>query len=143
MPDLTALTVYDFSDRELLLIVMEICDANDGYAGSLQIAEALGVKSKSPQSSVGSRMAALKRIGAVMKDPEAPSSQVSRWAVTPTGAAIATGRLKASTERTLEAMDEGALLLLTRHLTKRYQGANQTASQLLRREWMTGTKLRG
>ena len=141
--DLSALTVYDFSDRELLLIVMEICEANDGFAETFQIAEALGVKSKHPKSSVGSRMAVLRRIGAVDKDPEAPSYKTSRWMVTTRGAAIANGRLRATTERTIENMDEGQLLLLTRHLTRRYQGANGTASQMLRREWMTGTKLRG
>jgi len=141
--DLHALTVYDYSDRELLLIIMEICEANDGYADSTQIAEALGVRSEHPKQSVGSRLAVLRRIGAVMKDPEAPKSANSRWAVTPIGEAVARGRLRATTERTLESMDEGQLLLLTRVLTKRYRGANQTASQLLRREWMTGTKLRG
>jgi hypothetical protein len=137
---LAGLTVYDYSDRELLLIVMEICDANEGYASTEQIADALGLTTAHPRNSVGSRMAVLRRLGAIEKDPERPSR--SFWTVTAIGEQLANGRVRASTERTLETMSEGDLLLLTRILTRRYQSANPTASHLLRREWMTGTKLR-
>jgi hypothetical protein len=138
--ELQALTVFDYSDRELLLIVMEICAANDGYAYTEDIAEALGIKSKHPKSSVGSRLAVLRRIGAIDKDPE--SRTLSRWTVTPVGEMVANGKLKASTERTLEALDEGQLMLLARHLGRRQRAANMTAGQLLRREWMTSTGLK-
>lgn len=141
---LTGLTVFDYSDRELLLIIIELCaDTEAGYATSEQIAEALGVTSKHPKQSVGSRLAALRRIGAVQKDPEAAKTSVTHWQVTAIGELVANGRLRASTERSLEAMDDGQVLLLMRILTRRYNGTNVTASQLLRREWMTGTKLRG
>lgn len=141
---LTALTVYDFSDRELLLIVMEICEGNgNGFATSIEIAEQLGIRSKHPQASVGSRMAMLKRIGAVLKNPEVPENKNSEWAVTPLGASLATGRLKASTERAIDNMDEGQLLLLTRKVGQSYSSVNTTAGQLLRREWKTQTGLRG
>lgn len=139
---LEKLTLYDFNDRELLLIVKELCDGSDGYTSSEDIAEQLGIKGKHPKSSVGSRMASLARIGAVLKDPEAPRSHNARWAVTPIGEALAHGRLKATTERALQTMDEGALLLLMRGLADRYTGANHTASQLIRREWLSRTGLK-
>lgn len=139
---LDRLTLYDFNDRELLLIVLELCEASDGFTSSADIAEQLGIRSKHPKSSVGSRMASLARIGAVMRDPDTPQSQNTRWAVTPIGQAIASGRLKATQERALQTMDEGALLLLMRGLADRWGTSNQTASQLIRREWMSRTGLK-
>lgn len=140
--NLQALTLYDFNDRELLLIVSELCNASDGFTSSADIAEQLGIRSKHPKASVGSRMASLARIGAVLKDPEAPSSHNARWAVTPIGEALASGRLKATTERALQTMDEGALLLLMRGLADRWGSSNQTASALIRREWQSRTGLK-
>lgn len=139
------LTLYDFSDRELLLIVLELCNASDGYTSSADIAEQIGIKGKNPKGSVGSRMASLARVGAVLRDPEQPTSHNARWAVTPMGEALATGRLKATTERALQTMDEGALVLVMRNVADRFNGTggNGTAAgNLIRREWQSRTGLK-
>lgn len=139
MSQLKSLTLYDYSDRELLLLVMdEQHNVDSLYVSTADIATALGIGGKRKLNSVGVRLSVLKRFGALEKDPEPKNG--SRWRVTRKGEAMATGQLKAAAEKQLAALDEGALIEVTRFLTSRYQHGDAVASNLIRREWMRGTR---
>jgi hypothetical protein len=132
--DLTSLTLFDFSDRELLLIVAEQADKLDGFATTSEVADALGITGDHRMNSVGSRLAALRRFGAVEKDR---NYSVSRWTVTPMGRLMASGKIKASAQKVLDGLGPESLLLVTRHLTTRARTA-ETPARLVQREFRRG-----
>jgi hypothetical protein len=133
--DLTSLTLFDFSDRELLLIVDEQAQAADsGFATTVDIAEALGITGEHRFQCVGSRLSALKRFGAVEKDA---NSAQSKWAVTPMGKIMASGQIKNTAQKTLDTLGPEALILLTRFVTNRARVAN-TPAKLVQREFRRG-----
>jgi len=132
---LTALTLLDYSDRELLLLVMDLSDADkDGFTSSHQIADALGVEGEHRLNSVGSRMAVLRRIGAVERDFNAPKSHTARWTVTPMGRLLASGSLTASLQKSLDGLKPEQMLLAARVVARTYRTAPETAGMMLRRE---------
>lgn len=134
---LERLTLFDYSDRELLLIVMEQADASDdGFADTKTIADTLGIEGDRRLQSVGSRLAALKRFGVVERLPEVTRA---KWQVTPIGRLMANGKVTKGIERSLEGISPEQTLLVTRYLTRRYREAPEAASHLIRREWVAGT----
>lgn len=137
---LTSLRLLDYSDRELLLIVMDISRTEqDSYASTVQIADALGIQGKRRKNSVGVRLAALKRMGVIEKKPEGSES---RWAVSAIGQMMANGQLTKAIKERVENLPPGQLLMLTRELTRHYRTAPAGAEHLIRREWVYGTARR-
>lgn len=139
---LNSLTLFDYTDRELLLIVMEEADKeSDGYVDTKSIADAIGVQGDHRLNSVGSRMAVLRRIGAVEKPPpdQRKPNSLSRWNVSPRGRELATGKLRATTERALDALGPEQMILLMRFVAGRWSSSANTEQQLVRREWVHGT----
>jgi hypothetical protein len=140
---LHSLTILDYSDRELLLIVMEEAEADaDGFAHTHDIAARLGLDVKHPNNSTGVRLGYLKRIGAVEKaDPHdfQESWEGSKWTVTPIGRMMATGQLKSAARKQLESMGPEGMMLLTRFAAQRVREApNETVARLVQREWRHG-----
>lgn len=136
---LKSLTLFDYSDRELLLLILDQQSiSNSPYVATSDIATAIGVTGKRRLNSTGVRLSVLKRFGAVEKDPDPKNG--TRWRVTPKGEAVATGKLKAAAQRQLDGLDEGALIEVTRILTDRYQRGDATSSNMIRREWLRGTR---
>lgn len=135
---LKGLTILDFSDRELLLIVMEEAEADsDGYCDTQAITDRLVLDVKHPNNSVGVRMGYLRRIGAVEKDPEHDSSTgQTRWTVTPQGRLLAAGQIRAAAQRQLDSMGTESMVLLARFIGRRTVDAEtQTARKMIQREW--------
>lgn len=144
-----SLTLLDLSDRELLLIVRDVADGQ-GFALATDVAERLDLRGDHPHRSVSVRLSWLKRYGAVDREYERDHLgqirehrdgrpiHTQRWKLTDLGLAIATGRLSKTTEKTLEKMDSGALLMTTRWLSKRISSANGQAGKLLDREYRHG-----
>jgi hypothetical protein len=128
------LTLFDYSDRELLHIVLDQQDPQTGYASTAEIAEALGMTGNHPNASVGIRLAWMRRWGAIAKRDGKP-----HWQVTKIGEDLIAGRLRKPQEAAVDEADPGELLMLTRRMTERYRAAGLTASHLIRREWKRGT----
>jgi hypothetical protein len=150
--DLRSLKLFDYSDRELLQVVNDLCEASaDGWTTSEDIAKQIGIttttvtidgkqKESHPVQMAGSRMAALKRFGAVYRDDDRPSK--AYWRLTPVGEAMAFGKASKAQQRALEEAEPESLLVLTRMLAQRQRGANESARHLVRREWMRETQYR-
>lgn len=129
-----SLTLMDYSDRELLHIVLDCQDPDTGYATTKQLVEALGVTGDHAASSVGVRMAWLRRFGAVARHPKR-----SLWTVTLIGEQLINGDLSERQAALVDNMEADRLLMLTRAITRKYRRAGTTASHLMRREWRRGT----
>lgn len=120
-PQLTHLTLLDVSDRELLLLVRDHANPG-GYVFAGQISTVLDIGGERPGRTVASRFSWLKRLGALERatktEPYGTDEETGQlgWRLTELGMAIAIGRLNKTAEKTLEKMDPGALILLTRWL---------------------------
>jgi hypothetical protein len=139
---LKRLQLLDYSDRELLLLVMDEADRDpNGFADTLTIAEALGITGKFRLNSVSGRLTVLRRLGAVDKDHDVPASALTRWTVTPMGRMLATGKMNAQLAKRLEGLPAEQILALTRVVAEKYRTAPETAGALMRREFRFGTGL--
>ena len=128
------LRLYDFSDRELLLLMLDEADPVDGYVSVHDLAVAIGIDAEHPGRHVGIRLGWMRRYGAVERQDSAP-----RWRPTPMGQALARGDLDETQKEVLEGLTAQQMLTLTRNLTTRYRRVGDTARHLMRREWMYGT----
>jgi hypothetical protein len=127
------LTLLDYSDRELLNLMMDEA-GEDGWASVHDLAVAIGIDAKHPGQHVGIRLGWMRRYGAVERQNGAPM-----WRPTPMGRALARGDLSEDQREVIEGLTSEQMLTLTRTLTTRYRRVGDTAAHLMRREWQYGT----
>lgn len=132
-----SLTLWDYSDRELLILLQENTDRDTGYVRTKDLAEILGVTGERANQCVGARLAWLRRYGAVTKHPRR-----SMWAVTEIGQVLISGDLSRAEQLMLADAEDDRLLMVTRFLAKRLRSAGDTASDLMKREWKRNTTSR-
>lgn len=144
---LESLTIEDFSDREFLLVMADVADA-DGWSDSDHVKDRLGMPSR---RHAAIRLSWLARFGAVEREHERDEAgnlrwtkdgkpmHTQRWRMTPTGEALAAGTLGKRQADSLDKLDETQMLLVTRWLTDRARHANPTVTKLVAREWRYGT----
>lgn len=129
---LTSLRLSEFSDRELLQLIVDLRDAA-GVVTSQQIAEALDPDTDQPVSCVGVRLGWMRRYGAV---EHAPEQNGPGWVLTSVGERIARlGHLKAGQERMLGELEPEQGLDAALALGRLYKRVGVTESIMLRRGW--------
>jgi hypothetical protein len=146
-----SLTILDLSDREFLLIVDEVADA-DGWADSLAIAQALELEHR---HSASSRLSWLSRTaelcerehrrdehGNLRWHKSGKPMHTQRWKLTELGRAYAYGRLKARQREALDRIDDMALLEVTNLITERAR-RDPAAKWLMNRQWRYGLAQNG
>jgi hypothetical protein len=137
MPErLRGLALADYSDRELLLALIDHADA-DGWTDARALARSLGIENDHPTRCVGARMAWLRRYGVAEKDPD----RIGYWQPTAIGAALARGKLTTAEAQRLEQMAPEKLLLVTRLAAGRVRTGPDPMAHMLRREWRRGAIL--
>ena len=141
------LTIDDMSDREFLLAMYDLRDA-DGWTDSEQIRERLDLAERRIAST---RLSWLQRWGAVEREAERDEygqlrytragklRYTQRWQFTEKGAAYAFGQLKAREQQSLDRLGDEQLLEITAWLTSRTRTADGVARKLISREWRYGT----
>ena len=141
------LRLEDMSDREVLLVMLDL-GGGDAVAPA-DIAEHIGIRGEHPRRAVSSRMAWLKRWGAVDKEFETDEHgnvlrrrsgeprTTQRYRPTQLGRDVATGALRAAQSKTLDGLTDAQMLEVTRWLTERTDGNLNT---LVRREWRYRTE---
>lgn len=134
------LRLLDYSDRELLIMVHEVAQEHGGSAPSAEIATALGLTEKERTSSVGSRMAAMRRFGVVEKIPKRNPSE---WSLTTLGEALAFGTARKAQLQAIDGSKPEELLLMVREMGKRQYNEAEGARHLIRREWLRSTHRNG
>ena len=141
------LRLEDMSDREVLLVMLDVGGGEP--VDSLELADAIGIRGEHPRRCVSTRMAWLKRWGAVDKEFDhdehgnvkrnraGEPRTTQRYRPTQLGRDVATGALRATQTKALDGLDDGQLLEVTRWLTERTDGNLNT---LVRREWRYRTE---
>lgn len=127
------LSLYDYSDRELLHLIEEV-KLDSGWSRTEDVAKAVGLTSDKPNRPAGIRLAWMRRYGALEKHETQPW-----WRLTPIGRSLMDGELTADERETIDEWSSAQLLMVTRRLTGRWRRAGTTASTLIRREWQRGT----
>jgi hypothetical protein len=131
-PARQSLTLLDYSDRELLNLLLDEGD-DQGWVDSRDLARTIGMH-KDHAGSVGQRLGWMRRYGATER-----KDGTRQWRTTPAGRALALGDLDPEQQEVVEGLSSEQLLMLTRTLTKRYARVGDTAAHLIRREWRYGT----
>lgn len=125
-----ALTLEEFSDRELLFALEEHSDA-EGLVSSLELAEGLGLSGlKHPRQNVAIRLSWLKRYGVVYREQE-----TGRWGLTPIGERIMHGSLRAAERRAVADLDEGRLYAIMTAISGSMLNAHDEAATMAARQW--------
>jgi hypothetical protein len=149
-PELTGLTLLDLSDREFLLIVRDAGGAPPGWVSAADVAAHLNLTGDNPGRSVSSRLSWLKRWGAVERQHERDEAGNIRyhrngkvvyaqgWQLTEVGFAMAVGKLNTGTEKSLDKLTDGQMLVMTRWLSQRVKSSDLTVSKLMDREYRYG-----
>ena len=106
----------------------------------VEIATALGLTEKERVSSVGSRMAAMRRFGVVEK---VPKRHPSEWLLTPLGETLAFGVARKAQLAAIDGSRPEEVLLMIREIGKRQLLTPDPARHLIRREWMRSTHRNG
>lgn len=142
MAELNGLSLWDYSDRELLMLVNEQAAGHEGgYVSSEVMAKVLGIKAHSyPARCVGSRLAALKKFGVVERDPNTKSQ--ARWRLTTIGKKVTYGGASNGVAAKLKKAKIEDVIELTRALSIRQAGAPEAARHMMRREWKRNTEVR-
>lgn len=123
----------DVSDREVLAMLQDVADG-DGMASTLDMATAMDLDTKHPLSNVGVRLAYLRRIEMVQRDPD-----TKRWYLTSMGTQYVAGRLSATQTRALESLkSEGAAWAATESLSRLLKDAGDSQATMMRRQWQHG-----
>ena len=137
MPAPNSLKITEFSDRELLYIVSETCEANGGYCTSQEVADAIGINHKHPATCVGSRLAWMSSLGLLEKIHD----KGTRWRVSPVGREFRNGDLSVEQRSALDSMGRGELMMATRLISQRAKRSD-TNLRVLKREWRYGTTVK-
>ena len=119
----------DFTDRELLLLMMDVADADhDGVVTADDVAEALGYDEGSGYR-VSPRLSWMTRYGFLARNGRG-------WVITEAGSEIAHGRLPQRMTEGLATMGVGARVLAMRALSQGYVAGNDWQAAAVRREWL-------
>ena len=143
------LRLEEFSDRELLLALDDVCRAQDGWASSREIAAHLGIGGDEPHRPISQRLSWQQRYGSVEREHLRDETgnlryhkggqpmHTQNWRLSEIGQALAYGRLTKGAETALGRLADGDMLDLTRWLGRRTManGANRVAAKLVEREW--------
>lgn len=126
-------TLFDFRDLDLMLKIAAEGD-DEGWIETEQMARSLGLKDEQTRA-VGIRLAWMRRYGMLDFD-----EQRRLWRLSPGGERVTKARLRASQAKTIEALDDDAMVDVMASVTTRYQLGSPLLANLLRREFMFGTQ---
>ena len=131
-----ALTLEDFSDRELLWALEE--NAPDGYISSGDLADALGMSSlENPTRNVAVRLGWLKRYGIVERHEDGV-----RWGLTRAGDALINARLDQAEAKALDDLDPDKLLIVMQRVGSTMAHAGAEAATMAQRDFRNATASR-
>jgi hypothetical protein len=147
--ELEGLTLRDLSDREFLLVIRDAGGVLPVYVTAADIAEHLRLTGEHPTRSVSSRLAWMRRLGAVEREYERDSKgnimeysngkpiMLQGWALSPLGFAMAIGKLTKAQKQSFDKLDDGQMLVTVAMMTQRVQ-RDPTVGRLMDRAYRSG-----
>lgn len=127
-------TLYDFRDLDLMFLLAE---AENGGVPSGELAETMGFDAETGAANVGRRLAWMKRYGMVVNDETHHTWKLSRG-----GVRVVQAHELAPALRAIEAMPDEQMVEVMAHVTSRFQRGDSMLGNMLRREFMYGTKIK-
>lgn len=128
-----SLTLYDFTDKELLFALEEAADA-EGFADSKDIADLIGIDHPHPAQCVGSRLAWLKRFRVPLETKI--EEGILLWALTPQAKAIMRPKkIPAATQRVLDSLSDEQRIGVTEVIARQAAAGAVPTTHLTRRAW--------
>jgi hypothetical protein len=126
-------SLYDFRDLDLLL-KLEAEGDSEGWVETERLANSLGFERA---QKVATRLNWMRHYGMLEFDRDR-----RLWRLTDGAGRVIHARLKASQQRTLEALPDEAMVEVMSAVTQRWQVGNGMLADLLRREFLFGTQRR-
>lgn len=126
-------SLYDFRDLDLMLKLDAEGD-KDGWVETEAMARSLGFDGA---RDVSTRLVWMRRYGMLQFDP-----QKRLWRLSQGGQRVVRARLRAAQQKALEAVPDEAMVEVMANVTSRYRLGDPMVAQLLRREFLFGTKPR-
>lgn len=126
-------SLYDFRDLDIML---HLAENQNGGVPSSELAEMLGFE-EGDNRPIAIRLAWMRRYGMVAFDDQHRS-----WSLTSGGDRVTKAHIRAPALKVVEAMPDEASVELMAHITSRYQRGEPMLAQMLRREFLYGTKKR-
>lgn len=128
-----ALTLIDFSDRDLLYALEDTADS-EGWATSKEIADQIGIDNKHPAQCVGSRLGWLKRFKIPLDTKVEEGERF--WRLTANATAIIhPKKIPVAAERALDGLDEIQRVKVTETIARGAARGSIPATHLARRAW--------
>jgi hypothetical protein len=127
-------SLYNFRDLDLMLKIAAEGDY-EGWIETAVLAETLGFGDN--RFPVSQRLSWMRRYGMLDFD-----HQHHRWRLTDGGHRVTEARLRAAQKHTLEELPDEAMIEVMANVTSRYHLGSPMVAQMLRREFLYGTKAR-
>ena len=124
-------SLYEFRDLDLMHKI-----AAEGSIQTVELAQAIGL-GDDHNANVGIRLAWMRRLGMLTRDPKSGLWRLSRG-----GERIVEARLRAAALDELQALPEEAMVATMASVVSRYRLLDATTAAMLRREFMFGTQRR-
>jgi hypothetical protein len=126
----------DFRDLDLLIRFAEGDEL--GRLSSTDLAELVGLPAENGGGqAMGVRLAWMKRYGFVVYD-----DKEHVWALSSAGRRVSEAHLRASAQKTIQAVPDESLVEVMAHVTSRFRLGDPVNAHLLRREFLFGTQKR-
>ena len=132
---MAGLTIFDFSDREVLFRLGDTLDEH-GKVSSHELGRALGLSDEDGRN-VGVRLAWMRRFGVIDKAGR-DGKRGTLWTLTPLGRNLLDGNLSVAQREQLAAVSDAQRITLMETLAGRARKHDQMRT-LLRRSWQNGT----
>jgi hypothetical protein len=126
-------SLYDFRDLD---IMFRLAENLDGGVPTAELAQELGFE-EGDNRSVAIRLAWMRHYGMVAFD-----SDKRTWTLSTPGQRVTQAHLRAPALRTLEALPDETMVEVMAQVTSRYQRGEPMLANMLRREFLYGTKRR-
>lgn len=126
-------TLYDFRDLDIMYRIQEV--ANSAGVSSQDLAELLGFEAETGTRSIGIRLAWMRRYGMVVYDDESKT-----WALSPSGDKVVKAHVLAPELKVVKEMPDEKMIEVMALVTSRYQRGEPMIANMLRREFLYGTK---
>jgi hypothetical protein len=128
-------TLYDFRDLDIMYKIDEAANGAGVDAGEL--AELLGFEAEEGKRNIGIRLAWMRRYGMVAFD-----KQTRHWDLSTSGRRVVSAQLRAPELKVVKEMPDEKMIEVMALVTSRYHRGETMIGNMLRREFLYGTKRR-
>jgi len=128
-------TLYDFRDLDIMYKIDEA--SNGSGVDSGELAELMGFDAEEGGRNIGIRLAWMRKYGMVAFD-----QNTRHWALSRSGSRVVQAQLKAPELKVVKEMPDEKMIEVMSLVTSRYHRGETMIGNMLRREFLYGTKRR-